>query len=400
MVFRPVLVVAFVALAVSLSARSVEAHGGLPMAWEPLFADGQLVGAGGSWGIVTFDRIGRPRWVCEEATGEVTRAYSFSEGRFIVATREGIMASTDFGCSWQPLDTAIGGRTIAGWYRDPSDFDTILASTDDRNRENAVFASYDGGGSWERISPWWPHGIRSVRGFARSADLLVVAEDEELDEWRIMTMRGGEWETLAGPFGSYVDVAVHSDPGELPLATAQLPGEWAILGWTDEGEVFERIRVPRTVLDLRYVDRNDPESGIQVATADGAVGLLKDGVLEFEDERSTCFLRTPSGPWRCHTADDPAMFEREAADGTLEPVIPFLQVLPRECTTDFEHRCFGFWPISAAWFEGDPDPELTPDVPNEQVRACVCTATGGGGSSALAMAFILLLLHQTRRGSR
>ena len=385
---RPV-AITLLALAIAaptVAPRAAHAHGGLPVVWEPILDDGALVGIGGTWGLVTFDSSGRPRWVCEESVQETTLAYGYADGVWVAATRDGLKTSADDGCTWNATTGPMATSSIAGWTRNPSDSNHILATTDEAHTPNAVFETRDGGATWSAVSPTTSQRLRSVAADFATGDFWVTAKGEN-DVWQVLSGQLGdsdghtEWHAASPAFENFLDLRVVSPPNARALAFGQRSDHWLALTWSDD-TTSELAR-----LDTIPTDGAWDGDAVVFATQQGDLGRIVDGVVTY-DGRAACLLDSPIGALRCGTASDPGMFWR--ADAPESAPVQWVSVIPRACTEEPAHPCAGLWPLAASWFGGDPNAH----PPHDEPTGCGGDVPAHSHASLLGALAVLLV---TRR---
>lgn len=134
-----------VLLALSLAVPAAAHVGQLQEGREAFLVDGDLVGGLSTWGIVL--PVGN-HWerVCEEAIGPVAFfARRRASGDILVGTLEGLMVTSDEGCSYQlvsgALDTHSPSAMVAVGSR-------LFATTAHYGQANGIYVSDDDGESW------------------------------------------------------------------------------------------------------------------------------------------------------------------------------------------------------------------------------------------------------------
>jgi hypothetical protein len=137
---------------VGLWAPSVSAHLGGAQGVMPFVDDGVLVAAGTTWGLVTGDDVTGFSQSCEEAIGDVPRAFvrlvDELGPRTLAATGQGVVASVDDGCTWTPVPGTVG-RNVTALVASGVTPGTLWAVTASVDGDNAVLVSHDGGAAFE-----------------------------------------------------------------------------------------------------------------------------------------------------------------------------------------------------------------------------------------------------------
>ncbi|MCC7070334.1 MAG: hypothetical protein IT383_03370 [Deltaproteobacteria bacterium] len=140
--FRSLAVMVALALAVPAAAHV----GQLQEGRDPFLVDGEVMGGLSTWGIVL--PVGS-HWerVCEEAIGPVAFfARRRARGDILVGTLEGLMVTSDEGCSYQLLSGALDEHSPAAMVAVGN---RLFASTAQYGQANSIYTSDDEGESWQ-----------------------------------------------------------------------------------------------------------------------------------------------------------------------------------------------------------------------------------------------------------
>jgi hypothetical protein len=188
------------ALASSLPAHAA-AHSGFAFGLHPLIDDGVLVAGGTDFGLLTLDD-GVPTWTCA-ATAPLPPEWwrLLPDGRIVVGTAGGTVATADGGCSFSPLDGPIGAAYARFVADDPLDPTHLFATSPGASPPASLWESSDGGATWlPRPLPGGYAGRivalggRSIAVEIDGADADSIARsDDGGDSW-VSTVLGGWFE--------------------------------------------------------------------------------------------------------------------------------------------------------------------------------------------------------------
>ena len=135
-----------------LWAPTASAHLGGAQGVMPFVDDGVLVAAGTTWGLVTGDDVTGFSQSCEEAIGDVPRAFvrlvNELGPRTLAATGQGVVATVDGGCTWTPVPGTVD-RNVTALVASGVTPGTLWATTASVDGDNAVLVSHDGGAAFE-----------------------------------------------------------------------------------------------------------------------------------------------------------------------------------------------------------------------------------------------------------
>jgi photosystem II stability/assembly factor-like uncharacterized protein len=126
----------------------------------------------------------RKRWtLCSPASrGEVYDVAITSEGALLAATADGLRISRDMGDSWRPVNGELARNSVQAICRDRS---MLFASS-----YSAIYASADGGRSWQRVSPDdWPVSSMKRLAVTRGSPGRLL----------VLTPQQGVWELKPDP---------------------------------------------------------------------------------------------------------------------------------------------------------------------------------------------------------
>ena len=128
-----------------LSAGGAHAHG-LPIGGlVPFVENGEVIGAGTTWGIV-LQEDGKWLRSCEEGTGAMARFYHrLPDGRVLVASDEGLFVTSDGGCTYESVAESLSAQSIGALQAARDVPERIFVATRTPGQENGVFRSVDGG---------------------------------------------------------------------------------------------------------------------------------------------------------------------------------------------------------------------------------------------------------------
>jgi hypothetical protein len=117
---------------------------------QPFLEDGELVGAGTSYGLLT--RVDG-RWVWAPTAGiepRAIRAWERAPGsdRVLLGSNDGTYFSHDDGCSWSRVDGELGASPTVDFALGEGRSATLFAATERADGDNDVWRSDDGGATW------------------------------------------------------------------------------------------------------------------------------------------------------------------------------------------------------------------------------------------------------------
>lgn len=378
-----------------LSIGSANAHG-LPIGGlVPFVEAGEVVGAGTTWGIVLYEE---GKWLrsCEEGTGATARFYHrTADGRVLVASDEGLFATSDGGCTYTAVSEDLSGKSIGAFRAARDAPERIFIATRTPGQQNGVFRSTDGGISF------------SATGLQREGVLFdgIIANGNG-DTFLVHALDFATLENL---------VFVSRDGGETfeeaPAALSDFTYV-RLLGTSTDGERLVVAALPAAGGNIVLESMDGFVSANEIARVDDEVtAFAQVGDVELLSVSGTRLLRRSlnetsfeqvSGPARCLTrvngAD--ALFACGAlpdnahilstTDGiSWEQHIPFLGVEERQCpegTPGFD-RCIQFnLPAS----DGPDAPRSAPPQTPDDAMGCNCIKAPSARSWA-RFAWVILL---------
>ncbi|MBK9123946.1 MAG: hypothetical protein IPM16_12650 [Chloroflexi bacterium] len=91
----------------------------------------------------------------------------------------GVLRSDDGGQTWTALDerNGLGGRVIPSLYMHPTDPDTLIAAVYGANEGSGVFATYDGGDTWQQMLVYTT-GMHNVEIAESNPDIWYAATED------------------------------------------------------------------------------------------------------------------------------------------------------------------------------------------------------------------------------
>ena len=141
------------ALAVLLAPFGAYGHGGEPRIIDLLFP----ASGGGPWVVVDFrgvfalgDERARARWLCDDALvpDPGLNGLATTEDAWVVASRAGVLRSTDAGCSFAPVPGPLEVHDVGRLLQHPERPQELLTWTATLDVPNDAFLSADGGRTW------------------------------------------------------------------------------------------------------------------------------------------------------------------------------------------------------------------------------------------------------------
>ncbi len=376
------LFVALVALALCLTSNLAHAHGSLPSVFEIAERDGEIVGLGTTFGLIVADDEGVFRWSCADAVGEPVSGYIIhSSSNVIAVTRSGVWQSEDAGCSYVPLDTAVGDLPIAevrtGGGRS-------VVTTSSPIHPNGVFASSDGGLNWRGIGGEMD-GV-ALFGLALDGERIIVSGLSE-DGWALFDWTEAGPELLAPLPEGTLDAELWIVDGEIWVADIignesqlyQIVGDRAeARGERMEAVITDVARQGSRTLVATDADRIYEATPTSLTLVEGALGTC---FHELEDG-SAARCGSPANEFAVHLGDV----------GNSTGALRFEEVGPGTCIADETHICAPLWTF-AARLMGAPE-----EVEEEPVPETGCaTSANLSAPSSIAVGVLATTLFYRRR---
>lgn len=386
----------------------LHAHG-LPIGGlVPFLENGQVVGAGTTWGIV-LEENGKWLRSCEEGSGATARFYHrAADGRVLVASDAGLFVTRDGGCIYEEVSPALVGHAIGALTTVRNSPQKIFVATRTPGALNGVFWSEDGGVQFTsttlvRAGTFFDGIISTDDG----QTLLVHALDfATLENLVFVSRDGGEtFEEMPAVLEPYAYVR--------------------LLGTTREGDGLIVAGLPASGGNVVLVSTDGFVTATELFRIDDEVtAFARVGDVDLLALSGTRLMRRAEGeedfvqvvgPTRC--LDRFAGAEPLFACGSLpdnahllsttdglqwEPHIPFIGVEERQCPegTPGYDRCLQYiFPEDAT----PSAPRSTPKPDQETPARCSCLRPARNFPAVGGAAFLLLLgtwLHRsrTRRG--
>ena len=349
---------------------------------EPFVEDGELVGAGTSYGLLTPSE---DRWVWAP-TGSIdprdVRAWERAPGadRVLVGSTRGVYYSRDDGCSWSEVSGALGGTPVSAFALGEGRSPTLFAATERSDGANSVWRSRDGGASWEKTSleredtllgqMFGAGGVVAVEGFVR-----------DQATWRVWLSEDGGASWMESPDGTRL--AGVSDGGA--LVAVERGSDWDVLAWDGQSQGDVLATLPERPEGAgKAGDTLLLWDGEQVVDADGAVSV----------DSAHCLLPDVSAGavWLCEsTVEDLGGHFLRIDAGAREALVDFQDVTPIECPegSTASELTLERWASLNSQGVGSRDSEGS--LEDDTGGGCGC---GGGGAAA---ALFVLCLGWSRR---
>jgi hypothetical protein len=330
-------------LAIALAAPAVAHQGFTAGRAAFLSADGELTGAGTTWGVVFKEDDGTWQRVCEESIGQLPAFYhQLPGGRVVVGTAVGLLGTDDKGCNWTSASPALDGRVIASLGVGVDDPTRLFIATSTAEGDNGIFRSTDGGLTFTATPlSASPLAFRTVlpdpagaRVWATSIDLeaqvphLFFSSDggdtfNEINPgWAVDT----QFVTLVGFNERTDEVAVVQvdGTGETTLEMMDPAGTTLRSVVTEIGTISDYVATKLheyIIINRQVLKRRTAGDGDFV----DAVGPVQ------------CLSRVPGDPrhlWGCGLPFQGGHFLRTLDGVNFKPKLPFLDVLERECPAE------------------------------------------------------------------
>jgi uncharacterized protein (TIGR03382 family) len=362
--------------------KVADAHGSLPSVFEIAERDAEIIGLGTTFGLIVADDSGRFRWSCADAVGELVSGYVIhSHNDIIAVTRSGVWRSTDAGCSYEKLETAVGDLPISEVRTNQG---RSIVTTSSPIEPNGVFSSDDGGLSWSAMGGQMD-GV-ALFGLAVDGERIVVS-GLSADGWALFDWTAEGPELIAPLPEGTLDAELWIVEGDIWVADiiANESELHRVVGDATE-QVGERLEAVITDV-VRQSER------VLVATdADQLYEVASGGLFLLEDVAGTCFVDLEDGtPARCGApANEFAV--HAGLVGESQGVLRFADVGPALCIADETHVCASLWPF-AARLMGAPE-EL--DAEPAPKTGCTSANLSVGGSISFSLLMAALLWRRRR----
>lgn len=384
------------------------AHG-LPIGGiAPLLHEGEVVGAGTTWGIVLREAEGVRR-VCEEGTGApATRYHRTHEGRILVAGPAGLFATTDGGCTYDVVTEALRDVPIADLAVALQAPETMVLVTERAGEDNGIWRSRDAGLSFERL-PWERGGLRfdAVMVDGTGDVIVAIAQDAvTLMDYVVVSTDGGarfvESPDALRDF-TYVRLLGPSAAGDELRVVGVLPSALNVVLGSRDGFVTAR-EIAR--IDDQVTDYGEAGESEFLTLSRTQLLRRRSPATEFEQVvgPTRCLVRVPQDPrlFGCGVLPDGAHLLATLDGETWTQHVPFLGIEERLCPEETPGyvRCARYLFPDA----GPPPDASVEDIamppPGGSTPACGCNSLGARGDVLPALVTLVLLGATLRRRSR
>lgn len=372
----------------------------------PFLQDGALIGGGTTWGPALIDDDGVARRVCEEAIGETPRFFHRAvDGRVLVGTSRGLLATTDRGCTW--TDAALVGETTAALAvaaDGPAPL-RLYVVTATAGGTNGLHVSDDDGATWTLLRAAEPGAV--LTSVVAGPGGAVAAAGRDLDDGApfLWTRSGADAELVVGtpwPTGAVAARALGFAADRDVVAGVQLDDGRGVLVEAAAADGAFALRAETEGLPTAWA----VQGAVELVAVDGLRLLRDDGAGFSEvDGPARCLLRVPGDArlWACGGLPDGAHFF-STQDGVLwEAALPFGLVVERACPagTDGASACAYLLPDEDAGAPDDAGADVDagdrePPTGRSPPVACGC---GGQAAPALLALGLSRLARRGRRGS-
>lgn len=378
----------FVASAVLGAAAPGAAHVGALESRSPYLVDGEIIGAGTTWGI-TLEEAGEFVRTCDEATDGITQWTAHTSAAVLVGTTDGLFR-TQVGCALEPIASVEGVPFLVAQADDPDVLAVVTAAAD----ATRVYRSIDGGET-----------------------LALLHERPQWNSLSLAISRDGEWIVVAGYNAEVTPevLAVDEEGAEvLPLVfDAEAPPAFINVVGTDDQGSAERFALalisPAQTSDLALLDVESLLSGAPQEGALSAIGSFDEVVTHYASTASgravllnrrtflsqlgeSSFKLEPTGPTRCLQRHPTAALmvgcgTDESGDGVATSVdgrtwnwsLPFVSVVDRLCPpgTIGRFRCAYLFPD----IDAGPEPIFDAGAPGDDGGTLPDAGDADGGGS-------------------
>lgn len=415
----PFLVLVLVLVLAAAAAVPARAHI-LPVSGvTPFVEDGTLIGGGTSWGVLLRDDDGVFRRVCEEALGIPVAFLRTAEGRVLIGRAERGLVVTSDGCAPERVAGVLEEHAVSALVSVPSAPDRVLATTATTGADNGVFASDDGGHTFEPTS-------LSVGGqlffqlLVSEDGQLVVASGLDTTTQQIVLAVSKDsavtFDTPAADLGAYAFVKplAIDQAGAVLLAAVDAQGTHHLLRSIDGlASVFGLASFDGAILGL--AEASGGRFALVRSQADGK-GIYRQATegapfVRLEGGPSACLLNLPGDArlWGCGEEGQAGHFFVSDDGETWEPLVPFDAVEERCCDegTPGNEQCAIYFAASDG---GEPSCSVGgsgdtrdggPGARSEPPPECSCaTTTTTRAPGALLFGLLAGVLVGSRRRAR
>lgn len=353
------------------AAQTARAHGvdRPPEGMQPFLEDGEIVGAGTSYGLLTRDG---DRWLWAPTAGvepRTIRAWERAPGsdRVLLGSNDGTYVSRDDGCSWSRVDGELGASPTVDFALGEGRSATLFAATERADGDNDVWRSDDGGATWSSTG-FDVDQVLFNRMVSSNGTVAVEGFERAPGTWSVwMSGDGGEtWQ--ASPSGARL---MGARDGDAIIAVEDGDG-WAIHALNPSGmgpmlaESSERPESAGFVDETLWYWAGE-------AVVDGS------GVVRVESAHCLLSDVSPDAIWLCESTveDLGGHFLRVDATGR-QALVDFQDVTPIECADGSETSQLSedLWPSLRSQGVGPSRQE-----PSRDDRGCGCN----GGAAVFAV---------------
>ncbi|MEL6178063.1 MAG: hypothetical protein AAFS10_03875 [Myxococcota bacterium] len=350
-------------------AASATAHGQLPLGKRPLLdAQGLLVGGSTSYGLLQITDDGQALWTPEETLGDIPLWTLYTgDGRVVAGTVQGVWATSDWGCSWEPLPEPLGSAASPALARDHENDSHLAVIAADR----ALWESHDRGQTWTDL------GIATT----------IEGEPEQLfigaGAWWVKTAEHTLWRST-DPGQSWESVALEEAfQRRLSLLSASPSGNTLYLGAAEadmEPATVTLLALDAATLAVHVVTRLEGVSISAMAEFQEHLWIGVDGGKMFRSisaDPDDGFERVVLAPtvcldprpemgrlWGCGRYGNGVHFLSSTDGLHFDGHVRYSQVCPASCPPDTNGSILTpeIWPEIVAQGVGDPTC-LPPDEP-------------------------------------